>query len=181
MCAWLWKGYREVWLDIFSSWNADLMAFPRLNAQYRKRYAWVTGSAARPSAYVSCDVVSVHSTRPTRNARHRFIKNNTQLFLICSPSSGSQMKHSQMWVLFCYLLAILGPERNSDISLKVIVCYANWLWKGYRAVELDIFSSCNADLTVFPRLNAQYRKRYTWCHRFESLEVHQRFYGFLFC
>ena len=32
------------------------------------------------------------------------------------------------------------------------------LWKGYRAVELDIFSSFNADPKVFPRLNAQCRR-----------------------
>ena len=35
-----------------ANFNTDRMVYPRLNAQYRRRYAWITGFATRPSAYV---------------------------------------------------------------------------------------------------------------------------------
>ena len=53
---------------------------------------------------------------------------------------------------------------TSDTSLTVIVCFANWLWKGYRAESVRWAFRFSTNWFVFPRLNAQYRPwRYARC------------------
>ena len=48
------------------------------------------GSAdSLPSAFVSSHFASIRSARPTRNARHRFTKNSSQLFFPRSPRNPS--------------------------------------------------------------------------------------------
>ena len=57
--------------------------------------------------------------------------------------------------LFCFPPKFL----TSDICLIVIVRFANWLWKGYRAESIRRLFRFSTDGYVFPRLNAQYRHK----------------------
>ena len=52
---------------------------------------------------------------------------------------------------------------TSDTRLKVIVCYANRLLRGYRAGTSDRSERHLCVGLVFPRHNAQYRERYARC------------------
>ena len=75
-----------------------------------------------PSAFVSSPIASIHSTRPTRNARHRFGKNGYQSFYALLshsllrrswkgqvPLRGQKNKTNRKgW--FCFLVAEMGFE-----------------------------------------------------------------------
>ena len=137
--------------------SAYRFVFPRLNAQYRKRYARVTGSAMRPSSRIVCysAVRICRMTQDTASGMRKYRaqlclflalltslrKNDYQSFYTRSPSSGSHRYRTILQpvakALFYKAFLSFWGEKLSE---KIIQLFANhWGLNPRQYRMLDVF------------------------------------------